>query len=39
MAAATCLIVGYQIVAANWFLSVLGLKTTTRPHPPVLEEE
>jgi glycosyltransferase involved in cell wall biosynthesis len=30
MAAATCIVVGLQLVAASWFLGVLGLKTTSR---------
>ncbi len=31
MAAATCIVVGLQIMGASWFLSVLGLKTKSRP--------
>jgi hypothetical protein len=27
MAAATCLVVGLQVMGASWFLGVLGLKT------------
>jgi hypothetical protein len=38
MGAATCLIVGLQIMGASWFLSVLGLKTTTHPQPPATDE-
>ncbi len=34
MAAATCMMVGLQIMSASWFLSVLGLKTKSRPEPP-----
>jgi len=30
MAAATCIVVGLQIMGASWFLSVLGLKTKSR---------
>jgi glycosyltransferase involved in cell wall biosynthesis len=31
MAAATCIVVGLQIMGASWFLSVLGLKTRSHP--------
>lgn len=30
MAAATCIVVGFQIMGASWFLSVLGLKMANR---------
>ncbi len=33
IAAATLIIVGHQVMAASWFLSVLGLKTTSRKPP------
>lgn len=33
IASVTLIVVGHQIMAASWFLSVLGLKTTSR-HPP-----
>jgi glycosyltransferase involved in cell wall biosynthesis len=33
IAAATLMVVGHQIMAASWFLSVLGLKTTSRQPP------
>ena len=33
IASATLIVVGHQIIAASWFLSVLGLKTTSRRPP------
>jgi hypothetical protein len=33
IAAVTLIIVGHQVTAASWFLSVLGLKTTSRRPP------
>jgi glycosyltransferase involved in cell wall biosynthesis len=33
IAAATLIVVGHQVMAASWFLSVLGLKTVTRRPP------
>ena len=33
ISAATLIIVGHQVMAASWFLSVLGLKTTSRKPP------
>ena len=36
IAAVTLIVVGHQIIAASWFLSVLGLKTTSR-RPPEAE--
>ena len=33
IAAVTLIIVGHQVIAASWFLSVLGLKTTSRKPP------
>jgi glycosyltransferase involved in cell wall biosynthesis len=33
IASATLIVVGHQIMAASWFLSVLGLKTTSRRPP------
>jgi len=33
IASATMLVVGQQIMASSWFLSVLGLKTTSRKPP------
>jgi hypothetical protein len=33
IASVTLIIVGHQIMAASWFLSVLGLKTTSRKPP------
>ncbi len=36
IASVTLIIVGHQVIAASWFLSVLGLKTTTR-RPPEAE--
>jgi len=33
IAAVTLIIVGHQVMAASWFLSVLGLKTTSRKPP------
>lgn len=33
IAAATLIVAGHQVMAASWFLSVLGLKTTSRRPP------
>lgn len=33
IAAMTLIVVGHQVIAASWFLSVLGLKTTSRKPP------
>ncbi len=38
IAAVTLIVVGHQVMAASWFLSVLGLKTTSR-RPPDPEEK
>ncbi len=38
IASVTLIVVGHQIMAASWFLSVLGLKTTSR-RPPEAEQE
>jgi glycosyltransferase involved in cell wall biosynthesis len=35
IAAVTLIVVGHHIMAGSWFLSVLGLKTTTHPKPPI----
>jgi glycosyltransferase involved in cell wall biosynthesis len=38
IAAVTLIVVGHQIMASSWFLSVLGLKTTSRKPPEAVGE-